>query len=86
VLLQRLISTTGQVVHARVIKSAARLLDDAAIDTALKWVYEPVIVDGRAVPAMMTAVVAFHESPVIPGPSQAPRAMVLGYGAPAHPR
>jgi protein TonB len=36
------------------------LLDQAAIDAVRQWVYEPLIVDGKAVPVVFTVTVRFN--------------------------
>jgi len=58
----------GQVVDAIVLRSIP-LLDQAAIDTVRQWVYEPLVVDGKAVPVVFTVTVRFQlkENVVKPG-------------------
>ena len=58
----------GQVADVIVLRSIP-LLDQAAIDAVRQWVYEPMIIDGKAVSAVFTVTVRFHlkESVVKPG-------------------
>jgi TonB family protein len=49
---------TGKVVDVMILRSIP-LLDQAAIDAVRQWVYEPMIVDGKAVPVVFTATVRF---------------------------
>jgi protein TonB len=50
---------TGKVVDVMILRSIP-LLDQAAIDAVRQWVYEPMIVDGKAVPVVFTATVRFQ--------------------------
>jgi periplasmic protein TonB len=52
------IDETGRVVDVRVLQSIA-LLDRAAIDAVRRWRYAPAVVNGRAVPVILTVTVAF---------------------------
>jgi TonB family protein len=49
----------GKVVDAMVLRSIP-LLDQAAIDAVRQWVYEPLIIDGKAVPVVFTVTVRFQ--------------------------
>jgi len=49
----------GLVIDAIVLRSIP-LLDQAAIDAVKQWVYEPLVVEGRAVPAVFTVTVRFQ--------------------------
>ena len=49
----------GRVKDVMVLRSIP-LLDQAAIDAVRQWVYEPMIVDGKAVKAVFTATVRFQ--------------------------
>lgn len=49
----------GKVQEVIVLRSVP-LLDQAAIDAVRQWVYEPVVVDGKAVPAVFTQTVRFQ--------------------------
>jgi periplasmic protein TonB len=52
------IDETGRVVHVRVLQSIA-LLDRAAIDAVRRWRYTPAVLNGRAVPVVLTVTVTF---------------------------
>jgi protein TonB len=54
VILELTIGADGTVSDARVLRSIP-LLDAAAVDAVRQWVYEPTLVEGRAVPVIMTA-------------------------------
>ena len=56
----------GKVIDVIVLRSIP-LLDQAAIDAVRQWTYEPLVVEGKAVPAVFTATVRFklQESPLI---------------------
>jgi TonB family protein len=56
VILELTIGTDGAVTDARVLRSIP-LLDTAAVEAALQWRYEPVLVDGKPVSVIMTAAV-----------------------------
>jgi TonB family protein len=49
----------GRIVDAVVLRSIP-LLDQAAIDAVKQWVYEPKIIDGKAVPIVFTVTVRFQ--------------------------
>jgi TonB family protein len=49
----------GEVVDVMVLRSIP-LLDQAAIDAVRQWVYEPLVVEGKAVPAVFTVTVRFQ--------------------------
>jgi TonB family protein len=49
----------GKVIDVMVLRSIP-LLDQAAIDAVRQWVYEPMIIDGKAVPVVFTQTVRFH--------------------------
>lgn len=49
----------GQVVDVMVLRSIP-LLDQAAIDAVKQWVYEPTVIDGKAVPIVFTVTVRFQ--------------------------
>ncbi len=50
---------TGKIVDAMILRSIP-LLDQAAIDAVKQWVYEPTIIDGKAVPIVFTVTVRFQ--------------------------
>jgi TonB family protein len=52
------IDETGRVVDVRVLQSIG-LFDRAAIDAVRRWRYAPAVVNGRAVPVVLTVTVAF---------------------------
>ncbi len=54
------IGTDGRTEIGRVLRSAVDpRLDTAALEAVLRWVYEPTVIDGRAVPVLMTVTVNF---------------------------
>ncbi|MCX6569200.1 MAG: energy transducer TonB [Candidatus Aminicenantes bacterium] len=50
---------TGKVVDVMILRSIP-LLDQAAIDTVRQWVYEPLVIDGKATPVVFTVTVRFQ--------------------------
>jgi TonB family protein len=58
VILELSIDTQGSVVDARVLRSIPEL-DQAAIDAVEQWEYEPALLEGTAVPIVMTVTVNF---------------------------
>jgi|WetSurMetagenome_2_1015567.scaffolds.fasta_scaffold170567_2 periplasmic protein TonB len=58
VIIEAVISTTGDVVEARVLRSVP-LLDQAAIDAVRHWKYTPSLLNGVPVPVVMTVTVTF---------------------------
>ena len=58
VILECTISPKGDVVDARVLRGLP-LLSDAAVEAVRKWRYTPTLVDGAAVPVIMTVTVNF---------------------------
>jgi Ca-activated chloride channel family protein len=59
VMLELQIAASGKVEKARVLRSVP-LLDAAAIDAVLQWVYRPTVVGGRAVPVIRNVTVSFR--------------------------
>ena len=59
VILEITIGTDGRVTDVKVLRSV-QLLDQAAIDTAYQWRYEPTTLNGAPVPVIMTATVNFQ--------------------------
>jgi protein TonB len=49
----------GKVKDVIVLRSIP-LLDQAAIDAVRQWVYEPLVIDGKAVPVVFTVTVRFQ--------------------------
>jgi periplasmic protein TonB len=60
VILDAIISASGEVEAVRVIRSAGRLLDDAAAEAIRKWTYRPATLNGRAVRVLLTVTVDFR--------------------------
>jgi protein TonB len=58
VILEALLDAQGRVESARVLRSVP-LLDEAALDAVRQWRYTPTLVNGQAVPVMMTVTVNF---------------------------
>jgi TonB family protein len=58
VILETLIGEDGAVVDARILRSIAAL-DAAALDAVRQWRFAPVLVNGAAVPVLMTVTVNF---------------------------
>ena len=59
VILEATVSSTGEVTDVEVLRSAP-LLDEAAVAAVRQWRYEPTLVDGVAVPVLMTVTVNFQ--------------------------
>jgi protein TonB len=62
VILEATIDETGTVVNLRVLRSIP-LLDQAAIESVLKWKYEPTRLNGSPVPILMSVSVRFELGP-----------------------
>jgi TonB family protein len=60
VAVEAVIDTKGDIVEAKIIRSAHKLLDQAALEAARKWKYEPMEIDGLPARAMMTVVFRFN--------------------------
>jgi protein TonB len=58
VILEAVIGTDGRVMDARILRSIP-LLDQAAIDAVRQWQYLPTLLNGAAVPVIMTVTVQF---------------------------
>jgi TonB family protein len=58
VILEIIISPDGSVRSTRVLRGVAGQIDDAAIEAARQWRYEPALLNGAPVPAIFTATVA----------------------------
>jgi protein TonB len=58
VIIEAVISTTGNVIEARVLRSTP-LLDQAALDAVRQWKYTPSLLNGVPVPVVMTVTVTF---------------------------
>jgi protein TonB len=62
VILEATIDEAGTVVNVRVLRSVP-LLDEAAIESVLKWEYEPTRLNGSPVPILMSVSVRFELDP-----------------------
>ena len=58
VIIEATIDPDGKVADTRVLRSIP-LLDQAALDAVRKWEYEPTLLNGVAVPVIMTVTVNF---------------------------
>jgi protein TonB len=58
VIIEATIGADGQIVNARVLRSVP-LLDQAALDAVRQWQYTPTMLNGVAVPVIMTVTVQF---------------------------
>jgi TonB family protein len=54
------VNPSGKVESARVLRSDHPALDSAAIEAVKHWVYEPTVLNGQAVPVIMTVTVDFR--------------------------
>ena len=57
-ILETVIGSTGEVEDVKVLRSVP-LLDDAAISAVRQWRYSPTLLNGVAVPVIMTVTVNF---------------------------
>ena len=71
VVLDATIDPDGKVTSARVVRSVPPL-DAAAVAAVRQWEFTPTVIDGRAVPVVMTVAVNFPAQGVMPSPSLAP--------------
>jgi periplasmic protein TonB len=58
VIIEAVIGTSGDVTDARVLRSVA-MLDQSALDAVRQWKYTPTMLNGVAVPVVMTVTVTF---------------------------
>ena len=58
VILEARVDETGKVTSAKALRSIPKL-DQAAIDAVKQWKYEPVVVDGKPIPVVITVTVRF---------------------------
>jgi len=58
VIIEATIGVDGRVTNARVIRPVA-LLDQAALEAVKQWVFTPTMLNGQAVPVIMTVTVNF---------------------------
>jgi TonB family protein len=59
VIVEARVDTNGTVSDVRVLRSVP-LLDEAALDAVQQWEFTPTVIDGRAVPVIMTVTVNFR--------------------------
>jgi len=71
VVIEATIGPDGRVREAKVLRSIP-LLDQAAIDSVRHWEFTPTIVNGAAVPVIMTVTVNFSMQEPVPGPAFPP--------------
>ena len=60
VILDAVIAASGEVEEVRVIRSAGKLLDDAAAEALRRWTYRPATLNGRSVRVLLTVTVSFR--------------------------
>jgi TonB family protein len=60
VILDAVIAASGEVEEVRVIRSAGKLLDDAAAEALRRWTYRPATLNGRPVRVLLTVTVSFR--------------------------
>jgi protein TonB len=58
VIIEALIDTNGNVADAKILRSVA-MLDQAAVDAVRQWRFTPTMLNGAAVPILMTVTVNF---------------------------
>ncbi len=58
-IIEAIISTTGAVQDARVMRSPSPLLDQAALEAVRQWVFTPTLLNGNPVPVILTVTVEF---------------------------
>jgi protein TonB len=65
VIMEATVGADGKVTDVRVLRSIP-LLDQAAMDAVRQWEYTPTVVNGVAVPVIMTVTVNFTLTPAAP--------------------
>jgi protein TonB len=60
VILEANVDREGRVVDVKVLRTANRLLDDAAITAVRQWQYRPLILNGSPEPFVLTVVLTFE--------------------------
>lgn len=65
VIMEATIGVDGRVTDAKVLRSVP-LLDQAAVDAVRQWEYTPTLLNGTAVPIIMTVTVTFNLAPGVP--------------------
>jgi len=58
VIIEATIDESGRITQTKIVRSIP-LLDQAAVDAVRQWIFAPTLVDGRAVPVIMTVTVNF---------------------------
>jgi protein TonB len=58
VIIEATIDGSGRITQTKIVRSIP-LLDQAAVDAVRQWIFAPTLVDGRAVPVIMTVTVNF---------------------------
>jgi protein TonB len=71
VIMEATVGADGKVTNVRVLRSIP-LLDQAAMDAVRQWEYAPTLVNGVAVPVVMTVTVNFTLTPAAPPPASPP--------------
>ena len=61
VVVETRIEAVGRIVNARVIRSSP-LFDQSVLDAVLQWEYTPTVIDGVAIPVLLTVTVRFTGS------------------------
>ena len=62
VILECTISPQGKIVAVKILRGVAPLLDESAIAAVKQWEYTPTLLNGVAVPVIMTVTVNFKLS------------------------
>lgn len=58
IIIEMVVGADGKVMKTRVLRSVPAL-DQAALDAVTKWEFEPMVINGKAMPVVMTATVRF---------------------------
>jgi len=91
VVVEALIDSAGNVSDAKVVRAIGDDLDNAAVDAVLQWRFTPTMLNGRAVPVIMTVTVNFvldsvaEFPPPPPPPPPAPPAPMIATVPPPPP-
>ena len=59
VILEAIVDKDGRVVEVKVLRTASKLLDDAAITAVRQWQYRPLVLNGLPEPFVLTVVLTF---------------------------
>jgi protein TonB len=68
VIMEATVGADGRVTDVRVLRSIP-LLDQAAMEAVRQWEYAPTMVNGTAVPVVMTVTLNFALTPATPAPA-----------------